>query len=262
MKSAEAGVAGYRLLLAYDGSAYHGWQEQSGTATVGGSFAEALVAATGERPPIRAAGRTDRGVHAHGQVVGFELAREWPPAALMAACNRQLPEDIAVLAVAPAEAGFDPRRRAWRRTYRYLLSCSPVPLPVGRQYVWRVPRRLEIEPMREAARLAVGTHDFGGFGVSPQPGGSTIRTVDRAELACRDGLLTVEIRGDAFLRGMVRNLVGALVAVGEWRVGLPEFGAALARTAAGPVRWRMAPAHGLHQWQVEYRWPGQEVVSA
>ncbi len=246
---------GYRLVLSYDGSSYHGWQEQRGVSTVAGAVLDAIASCTGERPPIRAAGRTDAGVHAHGQVAAFTLSRDWAPARLQAACNARLPEDIAVVEAERAEVGFDPRRSAWRRTYRYLLAPSAVAAPIGRQYAWRVSQQLEIEPMREAAGLVVGRHDFGAFGRSPQPGGSTVRTVDMAAVEAGQGLVAVAVRGDAFLRHMLRSLVGALVAVGEGRMGLPEFATALAGGPLGSASWRLAPAHGLHQWRVDYQRP-------
>ena len=247
--------SGYRMVVAYDGTAYHGWQAQSGVRTVEGALILALAAATGERVRVRAAGRTDAGVHAHGQVVAFVLSRDWSPPQLLAACNSHLPEDIAVLEADRAELDFDPRRRAWRRTYRYLLAPTRVPSPIGRQYAWRVSPQLEIEPMREAARLVVGRHDFAAFGRSSEAGASTVRTVEMAAVESRVGLIAVEVRGDAFLRGMLRNLVGALVAVGEGRLALADFAAAVAGGHRGAGSWRLAPAHGLHQWRVDYERP-------
>ncbi len=243
------------MVVAYDGTAYHGWQAQAGISTVEGALVLALAAATGERVRVRAAGRTDTGVHAHGQVVAFVLSRNWSPPQLLAATNAHLPADVTVLEADRAELDFDPRRRAWRRTYRYLLAPTRVPSPVGRQYAWRVSPHLEMEPMREAARLLVGRHDFAAFGRSPQPGGSTVRTIDMAALESRAGLIAVEVRGDAFLRGMLRNLVGALVAIGEGRLGLADFAAAVAGGHRGASSWRLAPAHGLHQWRVDYERP-------
>ena len=249
-------ASAYRLVLAYDGSDYHGWQAQAKVATVGGAFADALAVVTGQRPQVRAAGRTDAGVHAHGQVVGFSLVGAWAPRALRDACNTQLPADIAVVGAEPASPDFDPRRSAWRRTYRYLLNLSPVRMPVGRQYSWRVGPGLALSPMRVASSLAIGTHDFGAFGRSPRPGGSTIRTVDLVEVSRRSGLVAIEVRGDAFLRGMLRNLVGALVAVGTGRIGAQQLAADLAGGRPEGHPWRSAPVHGLHQWRVDYDRPG------
>jgi tRNA pseudouridine38-40 synthase len=251
----------YRMLIAYDGSRYHGWQAQPKLATVEGELVRALAALTGERPVIRAAGRTDAGAHAHGQVVSFRLIRAWDPAALGGGCNDRLPDDIGVLETAAVDSRFDPRWQAWRRTYRYLIRDSAAPAPVGRQYEWRIPGLLELMPMRQAARSLVGTHDFSAFGRSPLAGGSTVRTVDRAEVERQGGLVSVEIRADAFLRGMMRNFAGALAAVGGGRVSVAEVGRALAEPGVKPAAWPTAPAQGLHQWQVDYRVDGAEVLA-
>ncbi|MHB1500810.1 MAG: tRNA pseudouridine(38-40) synthase TruA [Candidatus Dormibacteria bacterium] len=252
----------YRMVLAYDGTDYHGWQYQPGVATVSGRFAQALEAACGARPRIAAAGRTDAGVHAHGQVVSFRLAGAMDPQQLLHACNRHLPRDIAVRAADLAPQGFDPRRDAWRRTYRYLLSPNAVLEPAQARYVWRVSPTLELAPMRAAAARLIGTRDFGGFGRSPWPGGSTTRTVDMIEVLEADGLVRLDIRGDAFLRGMVRSLVGALVSFGVSRLRRADLGEALGRGSSGGKRWLTAPARGLHQWRVEYHRPAMVGVLA
>jgi len=255
-----AGVAAsYRMVIAYDGTRYHGWQAQPQVATVQGELSRALTELTGETPWIKAAGRTDAGAHAHGQVISFSLASAWTPAALAGGCNARLPEDIGVLETALAGSDFHPRRQAWRRTYRYLIRDAAAPDPVERQYEWRIPRELELTPMRSAARLLPGTHDFAAFGSSPLPSGSTTRTVDRAEIERHGRVVTLEVRADAFLRGMMRNFAGALVAVGTGRASPTDLASALADPVGATRKWGTAPAHGLHQWQVQYRAPAAEV---
>ena len=252
----------YGLTVAYDGSAYHGWQRQPGVATVAGRLEEALARLSGQAVTVSAAGRTDAGAHALGQVARVQLDGFWDPAALRAACNRQLPADVRVLEAVRASDSFDPRRDAWRRTYRYLVRTAARPQPVGRMYWWEQPRPLELAPMRSAAGRLLGRHDFAAFGSSPAPGGSTVRTLDRSEVTeTRDGV-RFEFRADAFLRGMVRSLAGCLVAVGAGRL----TGAVLQQWLEGPrpraaSPWA-APARGLHLWQVEYRWPVQKGVAA
>ncbi|MHB8393384.1 MAG: tRNA pseudouridine(38-40) synthase TruA [Candidatus Dormibacteria bacterium] len=255
MSAAARSLSTHRVVVAYDGTNYHGWQVQPEVDTVAGRFAQALAAVTGERPRLRAAGRTDAGVHAHGQVVAFELTAPIAPGALLRGCNAHLPSDISVLRARLAENGFDPRREAWRRTYRYLLRPARVMPSVGAGYAWQVDPRLEVGPMREAAAALIGTHDFAQFGSSPEAGGSTRRTLDEAAITVAGGIVRVEIRADAFLRGMLRNLVGALVLIGNGSLALSDFRTALARPASGLGRWRPAPAHGLHQWRVEYHRP-------
>ncbi len=247
--------ATYRMELAYEGTNYHGWQAQPGVATVAGRFAEALAAVTGERPRLRAAGRTDAGVHAHGQVVAFELVGTPQPELLVQGCNSKLPADIAVVGGRLAQSGFDPRREAWRRTYRYFVRPAQAPSPVGARFAWQLHRGLELGPIQEAAGALIGTHDFAQFGSSPEADGSTRRTVDEAAVTAVNGFITFEIRADAFLRGMLRNLVGALVKVGWRRLSVSALVAALARPEPGLGRWQPAPAHGLHQWRVEYHRP-------
>jgi tRNA pseudouridine38-40 synthase len=240
------------MVIGYDGSRYHGWQSQPEVATVEGELRRALSKLTSEAPVIKAAGRTDAGAHAHGQVISFTLKTPWLAAALAGGCNAHLPADVAVLDAAVVGSDFDPRRHAWRRTYRYLVQESDSDPPVGRQYEWRVSGPLELEPMQAGARLLLGRHDFAAFGRSPQPGGSTVRTVDRAEIDRGQRVLTIEIRADAFLRGMMRNFAGALVALGSGRALVADIAQALANPGA-PIRsWGTAPAHGLHQWRVEY----------
>jgi tRNA pseudouridine38-40 synthase len=250
----------YRLVIAYDGTRYHGWQTQPDVATVQGELSRALAELTRERPAISAAGRTDAGAHAHGQVVSFTLSSSWSAEALKWGCNSHLPEDIGVLEASVVGSDFHPRWQAWRRTYRYLVRESADPAPVGRQYEWRVTGPFELALMEQAARRLVGTHDFGAFGRSPRVGGSTVRTVDRAELSLGPRRITLEVRADAFLRGMMRNFAGALVAVGRGRASLADVTRALSTPALGSAPWRTAPAHGLHQWQVEYR-PAEKVVA-
>lgn len=253
--------ATYKMVIAYDGTRYHGWQVQTHVATVQAEVGRALAAVTGELPVISAAGRTDAGAHAHGQVISFSLDSERSPRALEEGCNARLPEDIGVLDTALVGSAFHARRQAWRRTYRYLIRDSATTDPVGRQYEWRVPRPLELAPMRAGARLLLGTHDFCAFGRSPLAGGSSIRTVDRAEVDRSANILTLEVRADAFLRGMMRSFAGALVGAGMGRVSVSDLEEALAHPIGRPPGWTLAPAHGLHQWAVDYRAQAAEVYA-
>ena len=254
-------TACYRMVIAYDGSRYHGWQSQPEVATVEGELRRALSKLTTEAPLIKAAGRTDAGAHAHGQVISFTLETPWLPEDLAGGCNAHLPADVQVVNADTVSSDFDPRRQAWRRTYRYLVrECATEP-PAGRQYEWRVNAPLDLEQIQAGPRLLLGRHDFAAFGRSPLPGGSTVRTVDRAEVDRRQHVLTIEIRADAFLRGMMRNFAGALVALGSGRAALADMAQALANPASPVRRWGTAPAHGLHQWRVEYPL-GAEVAQA
>jgi tRNA pseudouridine38-40 synthase len=168
---------GYALTLEYDGGRFSGWQRQPDRRTVEGVLRDAILAVTGEEVRLTAAGRTDAGAHAHGQVVGCALRRPWEPRRLRAALNAKLPDDAVVLEVRPAPDGFHARYDARTRTYRYVVAPRGERAAVARDHAWRVPRSLDLEAMRGAATHLVGTHDFAAFGRSPRAGGTTVRTI-------------------------------------------------------------------------------------
>src|ERR1700693_4646596 len=184
-----------------------------------GVLADAIRAVTGETPALTAASRTDSGAHAHGQVAGFTLERVWAPDALRQALNAALPADLAVRSVAVVPQGFNARRDAVERAYRYLVVCRNGRSPVTRRTAWTVPGPLDIEAMRAAAARIVGRHDFAAFGSSPRGGGSTVRTVsavtvERHAFGDASGVSTtspvletvvITVHADAFLRGMMRS---------------------------------------------------------
>ena len=254
----------YALTLEYDGSRFSGWQRQPGRRTVEGVLLEAVTAVTGEEVRLTAAGRTDAGAHAHGQVVGCSLRRPWDPRRLRAALNDHLPEDAVVLDVRPAPAGFHARHHARTRTYRYLVAPRSERAAVAREHAWRVPEELDVEAMRAAAAQLVGTHDFAAFGSAPRVGGSTVRTlhsltVSALEVPPAHGapagslriLVTIDATADAFLYGMMRAIAATLVAVGRGHLDPPSVALLLDRPRC-EGRLPTAPAHGLHQWAVTY----------
>ncbi len=256
----------YSLTLEYDGTDFAGWQIQPNVRTAMGVFGHALRAVTSETPALSAAGRTDSGAHAHGQVVGCTLERGWKPDALRNALNAALPADLAVRGVAIRDDGFDARRDAVERTYRYLIVCRDGRSPVMRRNAWTVRGPLDVDAMRAAAAHLVGTHDFAAFGASPRPGGGTVRSVasvtvarhhlgDAAAGAGHEPILetiVITVHADAFLRGMMRSFAGALVKVGRGRAA-PEWLASLVDTATTrDPSVAIAPARGLHQWAVRY----------
>jgi tRNA pseudouridine38-40 synthase len=270
-------VPTYSLTLEYDGTDFAGWQVQPSVRTAMGVFADALRTVTSEAPALTAAGRTDSGAHAHGQVVGCTLERGWAPGELRNALNATLPPDVAVRSVATRHDGFDARRDAIERTYRYLIVCRDGRSPVMRRNAWTVRGPLDIDAMRTAAAHLVGTHDFAAFGNSPRPGGGTVRhvtsaSVERAALGHGETsphrepileTLAVTVRADAFLRGMMRSFTGALVKIGQGRA-TPEWLRSLVDTATSrDPSVRVAPARGLHQWSVRYEpSPADEMVAA
>jgi tRNA pseudouridine38-40 synthase len=251
-------VATYRLTLEYDGSDFHGWQRQPGMRTVEGELRAALARVGDAEVDLTAAGRTDAGAHAHGQVVGLRTDRNWEPESLRRALVAVLPRDVTVSAAAPAAAGFHARRHAVSRTYRYLVVSRRTPM--ARRFAWEISGEVDLEAMRGAADILRGRHDFGAFGRSPQPGGGTVRTVHdisvrRATSVCGGEhlpVVVIEVSADAFLYGMMRAIAGALVAVATARLGREQLAAALAGPGSRPERVTVAPARGLHQWAVTY----------
>ena len=263
----------FRLTLEYDGTDFHGWQIQPDTRTVAGVLTDALRRITGEHPALSAAGRTDAGAHAHAQVVGVELNAHRDPATLQGALNAVLPQDVAVVAAERSDPGFHARRDALTREYRYVVVCRSAASPVLRRHAWHVRGPLDVAAMRDAARALEGTHDFRAFGAPTHPGGSTIRTVHAVTVTAgtpfrqrtglpgpRQEIVVIAVEADAFLRGMMRAIAGALVAVGHhWQS--PEWiGQLLRGGAKRPAALTVAPARGLHQWAVTY--PATEARAA
>src|SRR3990172_8902187 len=170
-------MARYQVILAYDGTAYHGFQRQAQKLTVQAVVEQALRQVGWQGRSILAAGRTDTGVHALGQVIAFDLEWKHLPQDLLAALNANLPADIAARSVSLAEDEFHPRYDAIARLYRYRIYCQPIRDPLLDRFAWRGWPAPEIELMQAAAELLIGPHDFAAFGHPPCRGGSTLRTV-------------------------------------------------------------------------------------
>lgn len=236
-------------MLAYDGTDFRGFARQPGQRTVQGALEEALGRVLGATPRLSVAGRTDAGVHAEGQVVSFPSGAD--PAAVQRAVNKMLGPEVVVRRATRAADGFDARRSATAREYRYRIRFGEVPDPFTARYEWHRPGEYRLAQMRRAARLLEGEHDFASFCRVTPDGASTVRTLERLAVR-RDGdVLEVRARAGSFLHQMVRSLVGTLVAVGEGKMGpesMPEVLKARSRAAAGPV----APAYGLTLVRVLY----------
>ena len=241
------------LLLEYDGTRFAGSQFQPDAATVQGEVEAAIEEITQEKARLALAGRTDAGVHALGQVGAFDINGGLNLEVLFRALNAVLPKDIAIRGIEEVEPGFDPRRRAVRRHYRYLIDNGPARPVLGRGEVWYVGGELDVEAMATAAQLLVGVRDFAAFAGPVEGGGSTGRDLQRLEVT-RDGRrVRIDAVGNAFLPHQVRRMTGALVEVGRSRIGIDAFGALLAGPSgsAGPA----APARGLTLVAVEYEQP-------
>jgi tRNA pseudouridine38-40 synthase len=256
----------WKLTLAYDGTAYHGWQVQPGLATIQGELQAALHRILGGHEPAplpQGSGRTDTGVHALGQVASFALAAPIPPENLHRALNRTLPAAIRVLEVQPAPDTFHARHSAVAKMYEYRIFrgnlCSPFLAPYVHCCTWP----LDMAALRQASQDVVGEFDFASLAaaepdlasrnendeLTPR---STVRTIFSSAWTEETGeLLTYRVRGNGFLHHMVRNLVGTMleIARGQFPAGsMPAILAARARSAAGPT----APAKGLFLYSVEY----------
>lgn len=237
-------MADYQSILAYDGTAFAGFQRQRGRRTVQGEVERALRSLGWAERALRAAGRTDTGVHAVGQVVAFDLDWSRSPERLTAAINARLPADVAVRETRPAPAGFHPRYAARWRRYRYRLVASPERNPLLERYAWRVWPAPDVERMERASRSLVGEHDFRAFGSAPREDGHTVRRVRRATWEISGEAFEFVIEADAFLYRMVRRLAAALVAVGQGEIG-PQVIADLIADPRSRWQGRVAPAHGL-----------------
>jgi tRNA pseudouridine38-40 synthase len=239
-----------KLIVEYEGTRYHGWQAQRGTDTIESALRDAITNLTGESVVLTAAGRTDAGVHALGQVVNFKLEKRFPVEQLAGALNARLASDISVRQAELVDESFNARYSAVARHYAYRVRQA---LPRGayeRQYAWGVRERLDLAAMQAAGDRLVGQHDFRAFGRSPRPGGHTVRRVQEIRISSAGDWITIAVAADAFLYGMVRRIAGALVDIGrnkrtlDWIDGLLDSGSSLGL--------RLAPPQGLVQVRVEY----------
>jgi tRNA pseudouridine38-40 synthase len=268
----------FRITLAYDGTDFVGWQRQATGTSVQGLLEEALRALDGRAVAVAGAGRTDAGVHALAQVAAFTLERSLQPDGVVRALNARLPDAVRVLAADEVPCSFNPRFDACAKTYRYRIWNGEVVSPFERRYAWHMPGPLDVETMRQAARVIEGTHDFAAFqsagtdvtttvrrivasriadcGFSPASPHSTIGTQSAIRNPQPAMLLCYEITGTGFLRHMVRAIVGSLVEIGRGRRPVDWLTQVLEsrdRAKAGPT----APPHGLFLVGVEYRTTGR-----
>ena len=240
-----------RLAVAYDGTAYSGWQIQPSRPTIQGILGDACGRIFPGPLKLIGASRTDAGVHALGQVASLAVESLLQPLAIRSALNSYLPADIRVLTVAEAPPGFDARRSALSKRYVYLIDSRPVPSPLLRRYAWHVPRAFDLGAMAGGLRALRGKHDFSAFCAAAGRARTPTCTLYSARLRSRRSVVAVFLSADSFLHHMVRNVVGSLVEIGrgsrppEW---MAELLLGRDRTRAGPT----APAHGLALLRVSY----------
>ncbi len=243
----------YRFTLEYDGAGFAGWQAQaSEQRTVQGEFEAAIERVTGQRLRVSAAGRTDAGVHALGQVASARIRTELPPAVLQRALNHTLPGDLVVVAAERAADDFHARYSAVGKLYCYRVWNDGVRSPLRSARVHWVARKLDVFAMSKAAEAFVGRHDFAALQAAGSEVKSTVRTLKRLEIEQESpGVLLFWAEADGFLRHMVRNLAGTLLEVGSGRRSIESMTELLAcgdRRRAGPT----APAVGLTLVRVFY----------
>jgi tRNA pseudouridine38-40 synthase len=242
-----------RLTLAYDGTGFRGWARQPDPSirTIEGEVAAQLERVLRQPVKLSVAGRTDAGVHARGQVASFTASSSVTPERLQKALNSTLAPEVVVVEAGYAPEGFDARYSASARVYVYRIHEAAMPDPFTARFVWNRPGHLRLGPMREAARLLVGEHDFTSFCRHPGGERSTVRDLRRLAVTRQGDLLSIRAVANAFLHQMVRSLVGTLVAVGDEKLEAGAVAAILAardRGAAG----RPAPTRGLTLERVRY----------
>jgi tRNA pseudouridine38-40 synthase len=253
-----------QLILEYDGTDFVGWQRQPNGRSVQEELERALETLVGTRVPVAAAGRTDAGVHALGQVAAFDDPRGLPLKAFARGLNSVLPRDVAVVDATEAPPDFDPRRWARGKRYRYRISNRRRRSPLRRRSHWELFAALDLAAMQAAAQALLGRHDFSAFRASDCEAKSPVRELRELAIARgEDAELVLDFEGTAFLKHMVRNLTGSLVEVGRGKRPVRWMAEVLAsrdRTLAGPT----APPQGLSLISVRYegRPPGEGANAA
>ncbi len=242
----------FKLTIEYDGTPFAGWQWQDDAPTVQRALTDAIAAFCGHAVKVAGAGRTDAGVHALGQVAHVDLAKDWRVDKVRDAVNAHLrPHPVAVLSAEKVPDGFDARFSARKRHYLYRIANRRPDLALERTRAWRVPRRLNVDAMHEAAQRLTGKHDFTTFRSTECQAKSPVKTLDTLDVT-RDGddvRITTSAR--SFLHNQVRSMVGSLALVGDGKWSADDLGRALAgrdRSQCGPV----APPEGLYLVSVDY----------
>ena len=240
-----------RIVIEYDGSALVGWQRQRNGPSVQQHLEEMIARMVSHPVRVTGASRTDAGVHARGQVAAFRTVARIPVDGLRRGLNALLPPAIAVTSAQEVAADFHPRFHAVGKHYRYTLLARPDRVPLLRSTAWHRPRPLDLEAMSAGAAPLIGEHDFAAFRAAGCSARTTTRRIDRIDLRREGELVVIDVRGNAFLRNMVRIIAGTLVEVGEGRRQASEIAEILTsrdRTRAGQT----APAHGLTLMSVQY----------
>lgn len=240
-----------QLIVAYDGTNYHGFAKQEHTVTIQGTIEEALYSLTKEKIEVVGSGRTDAGVHAKGQCCIIDTVTKIPTRNLQKALNDRLPKDIVIKEVMEVKPDFHPRFMAKKKTYRYQILTDQVNDPFIGPFCYFYPYQLDIEKMQEAAKKIEGTHDFKAFCASGSTVKSTVRTVYSVEVRKIDNLIQIDVCGNGFLYNMVRIIAGTLISVGRHKMSPEQIIQMIERrdrSLGGPT----APPEGLTLLEVNY----------
>ncbi|WP_069998813.1 tRNA pseudouridine(38-40) synthase TruA [Cellulosilyticum sp. I15G10I2] len=241
----------FKLIVAYDGTNYHGFQKQNNALSIQEVLEKSIAAIIQQPVEVIGAGRTDTGVHARGQCCVFDAETSIPVYNLIKAINSKLPKDIVVKNMEVVSGDFHPRYGAKHKTYRYQILNSKIRDPFSYKYAYFYPYELDISLMREAAEYIVGEHDFKCFCSAGSSVNSTVRTVYDLQVTQQDDLITIEICGNGFLYNMVRIIAGTLIQVGSNKLpaeAVKNIIASKDRGLAGPT----APPEGLMMLKIDY----------
>jgi tRNA pseudouridine38-40 synthase len=240
------------LILEYEGTRYHGSQLQANAPTVQGEMEKALQKLTGERTRVKAASRTDAGVHAKGQVVSFNMRSALPLKAFVEGLNHYLPQDIAVKEAHRVDDSFDVRRGALSREYKYYILNSPTRSPIKQNFSYRINGKLDVKAMQRACQALIGRHNFASFVTEPEMAKkNTLRNVHKAAIEPDGDMIVLDMVANSFLPHQVRNTVGALIRVGQGKMTVDEF-YSLVEAKRPSLAGSTAPACGLCLMRVNY----------
>ena len=240
-----------KLIVAYDGTEYSGWQIQPEAPTIEMYLDKAIHGLTGENVHVIGASRTDAGVHAYGNVAVFDTESTIPGDRFTFALNRFLPDSIVIQDSWEVAGDFHPRHCNTRKTYEYRILNTAVPLPQKRKFTWHVAGSIDIEKMREAAAYIVGEHDFKSFCCVKTQAESTVRTIYSLEILQEGNEIIIRIKGNGFLYNMVRIITGTLIQVGKGRFE-PEYVKQMLDAKDRTVAGQTAPPQGLTLVCIEY----------
>ena len=240
-----------KVVLEYDGTNFAGWQQQANGRTVEAELKRALREVTGMDHKVYAAGRTDAGAHAEGQVVTFQTDGRLSPRRLVAALNAKLPEDVAAVSAEAVPDDFHARYSARWRRYRYRYLDRPSRSAIERTRCWHVRGPLQVDAMSAAAKALIGEHDWTSFCSASEPPDARVREMRSAQVVRRGDFVELELVAEGFLRGLARGIAGALAEVGRGRRP-PEWVGELLRSRDRRQAPRTAPAGGLTLMEVIY----------